>query len=90
MPEKGLRVWRASAATSSGSTRVRSSRRTYSKGARNLGKLSASFDETMEQTMDRVRRPIRGYTGFVRRDSIASQADAAITSFGELATMVLG
>jgi hypothetical protein len=30
------------------------------------------------------------YTGFVRRDSIARQADAEITSFEELATMVLG
>jgi hypothetical protein len=30
------------------------------------------------------------YTGFVRRDSIASQPDAEITSFEELGTMVLG
>jgi hypothetical protein len=30
------------------------------------------------------------YTGFVRRDSIARKADAEITSFEELATMVLG
>ena len=30
------------------------------------------------------------YAGFVRRDSIARQADAEITSFEELATMVLG
>jgi hypothetical protein len=30
------------------------------------------------------------YTSFVRRDSIARQADAEITSFEELATMALG
>jgi len=30
------------------------------------------------------------FTGFVRRDSIARQADAEITSFDELVTMVLG
>jgi hypothetical protein len=30
------------------------------------------------------------YTGFVRRDCIARQADDEITSFEELATMALG